>query len=226
MVDDNMLSFVREFIDSHDPIGTKLGRRFPFRRLYDHCYRCYRWAQRLNAIEGGDPEVTQISALFHDVGKCVDDTLAGHAEAGARLCREYLDGIGFDTDKRDRIVRTVRLHVQHGRGEESSLEAKIESDADLLDEVGAMTVLWDCMAAGAEAEQTYEIAYQRIRDAHRKLKGRPGETFHTPSGRRFYQERCSFLGRIVRNLEFELGIEDAVTEDTRPGDSGGDSRRD
>ena len=44
MVDEKMLGFVKEFIEQHDPIATKLKKRFPFRRLFDHCYRCCRWA--------------------------------------------------------------------------------------------------------------------------------------------------------------------------------------
>ena len=99
MVDEPMLGFIRDFIESRDPIGTKLSRRFPFRRLYDHCFRCWKWAQRINGFEGGDPDVTQISALFHDVGKCVDDTIQGHAQAGARICREHPDNIGFEANK-------------------------------------------------------------------------------------------------------------------------------
>ena len=213
MVDEKMLNFVKDFIESHDAIGTKLQRRFPFRSLYDHCFRCCKWAQRINEFEGGDPEVTQISALFHDVGKCADNTVQGHAEAGARICGEYLDSIGFDANKRDRITRIVRLHIEHCSGEESSVEGIIESDADPLDETGAMTVLWDCMAVGAEDQQSYQIAYDRVRGAFETLQTKTRSSFHTATGWRFFEERREFLGDFVANLEFELGIVKELKKD-------------
>jgi uncharacterized protein len=201
-----MLDFVRDFIESHDPIATKLKRRFPFRRLADHCFRCYRWAQRISRVEGGDADVAQVSALFHDIGKCVDNTREGHAEAGAEICADYLTRIGFAPAKRDRIVSIVRHHIEHCGGDESTLEARIESDADILDETGAMTVLWDCMAQGAEEEQSYGIARDRICAAYQALQDTPRSAFHTGTGWRFFLERREYLGSFIGNLDFELGL--------------------
>ena len=59
-----MIAHVRQFIEIHDPIATKLATRFPFRRLADHCYRTYRWAQRIQACEGGEREVIETDRLF------------------------------------------------------------------------------------------------------------------------------------------------------------------
>ena len=52
MLDEKMLEFVRAFTESHDLIATKLERRFPFRRLADHCLRCHKWAERISQVEG------------------------------------------------------------------------------------------------------------------------------------------------------------------------------
>jgi len=220
MVDEKMLEFVRGFIESHDPVATKLERRFPFRRLADHCFRCCRWAERICRIEGGDADVAEVSALFHDIGKCVDNTRERHAVAGAEICADYLSRIGCDVGKRDRIVRIVRHHVEHCHGDESSLEARIESDADILDETGAMTVLWDCMAQGAEQEQSYLLARDRVHDAYRNLARKTRASFQTETGWRFFRERREFLGRFLKHLDFELGITGEVNEGSEPGASG------
>ena len=87
---EQMWAYVRAFIEEHDPIATKLSTRFPFRRLADHCYRTYRWAQRLHAHEGGERQIVEIAALFHDVGKCLDRTAVGHARAGETLFAKHL----------------------------------------------------------------------------------------------------------------------------------------
>jgi uncharacterized protein len=200
-----MIAYVRQFTEEHDPIATKLARRFPFRRLADHCARTYRWAQRLQEREGGDHEVVEVAALFHDVGKCVDNTPAGHARAGAEICERYLDSRGFDPDKTALVVHIVRNHVHSMRDVSLSLEAQVVRDADLLDEVGALTVLWDAMAAGAEASQSYTLTYQRIRAAYERLRARDLCSLETETGRLFYRERLEFLEQFVRELEYELG---------------------
>jgi len=206
MVEERMVEYVRRYIDERDPIGTKLKRRFPFRLLAEHGRRCAVWAERICAAEGGDAEIAGIAALFHDIGKCVDSTQEGHAAEGARICAEYLAGIGFDREKSARIVEIVRNHIHHENP--PTLEARIESDADLLDEVGALTVLWDAMATGAEDEQSYEIAYERIRKVYEKLSSPDLTAYHTATAKRFIAERVAFLGEFVKNLEWELGITD------------------
>jgi uncharacterized protein len=206
MTVEEMIAYVRQFIEEHDPIATKLAKRFPFRRLFDHCTRTLRWAQRIQEREGGDREIVEIAALFHDAGKCVDNTLEGHARAGAAICERYLVSQGFDPDKRARIVYIVRNHVHSMRDVPLSLEAQIVRDADLLDEVGALTVLWDAMAAGAEEPQSYTIAHQRIRAAYERLKARALCSLETETGRQFYRKRLDFLGQFVRELEYELGL--------------------
>jgi uncharacterized protein len=203
---EEMTAYVRQFIEDNDPIATKLARRFPFRRLADHCTRTWRCAQRIQEREDGDREIVEVAALFHDVGKCVDNTPAGHAQAGAEICERYLDSQGFDPAKRARIVHIVRNHVHSMRDIPLSLEAQIVRDADLLDEVGALTVLWDAMAAGAEEPQSYTITYQRIRAAYERLRARDLRSLETETGRQFYRERIDFLGQFVAQLEYELGL--------------------
>jgi putative nucleotidyltransferase with HDIG domain len=203
---EEMLEFVKGFIESHDPIGTNLKKRFPFRKLFGHCLRCSHWARRLAAAEGAESEIAEVSALFHDIGKSVDDTVEGHAEAGAKICEDYLSSIGFDEGKRDRIVRIVRLHIEHCRGEENSLEARVESDADLLDETGAITVLWDAMAEGAEPNCSYDSAFERIAAESKRMNALALDMYHTRTAREIAAGRRAFLASFVSNLAYELGL--------------------
>jgi len=196
---------VKEYIESHDPIGTKLGARFPFRRLYGHCVRCATWARRLAVAEGADVEVAEISALFHDVGKAVDSTVQGHAEVGADVCNEVLTSVGFDEEKKHRIVAIVRNHIHHASDDQASLEARVESDADLLDEVGALTVLWDAMAEGTASDCSYATAFERIAQAAEHLSSKGDNAYHTQSAKRIFNERTGFLQLFVDNLGYELG---------------------
>jgi uncharacterized protein len=213
-----MIDYIRDFIEKQDAIATKLKTRFPFRKLAGHCYRSYRWAQRINEIEKGDMEIVEIGSLFHDIGKCVDSSVEGHAREGAKICADYLRSIGFDKSKIDVITHVVRNHIHTKTDESMSLEQKIVRDADLLDEVGAITVLWDAMATamatGAEQDQSYEIAYERIRGAYENLCQKPLDLFETETAKSFFEERLSFLREYVHNLEYELGLRERPHEES------------
>lgn len=202
---DRILQLVEEYIEAHDPIGTKLETRFPFRRLYGHCLRSATWARRLALAEGADVEVAEISALCHDIGKAVDSTLEGHANVGAEVCNDILTAVGLEDEKRRRIVGIVRDHIRHARDDGASLEAKVESDADLLDEIGALTVLWDAMGEGAKAECSYETAFERISQACERLSAGGDGAYHTRSAKRIFNERIALLRSFVGNLAYELG---------------------
>jgi uncharacterized protein len=198
--------YVNTFFESHDPIVTGLENRYPFRRRYDHCLRCSVWAKRIAIAEGADVELTEISALFHDVGKSTSKE-EEHGEVGAQICDDYLKSIGYDDDRRRTIVKIVRDHSQHARNSNALLEEKIVSDADILDEVGAITVLWDAMACATRDEApSYDKAYDRIENALTDLRNKlSGSSLHTLTARSILEDRLLFLEYFLKNLGSELG---------------------
>jgi putative nucleotidyltransferase with HDIG domain len=202
---EQMVEFVKGVFESHDPIGTELTKRFPFRRRFEHCLRCSIWARRIALTEGADAELTEISALFHDIGKAMDKTPQGHREVGAQICDDYLTSISYDKSRRARVVQIVRNHSTHGHERDASLEAKVVSDADLLDETGAITVLWDAMACAGEDAPSYEKAYDRITRAYTRLKVELPDRLHTPAARQILIARLSFIHNFLKNLEYEFG---------------------
>lgn len=204
-----MVEFVRGFIESHDPIGTELVTRFPFRRRFEHCLRCSKWARRISVAEGADVEICVISALFHDVGKSVDNT-QNHGGVGAEICEEYLKSIGFDIHKTMKIVEIVRNHSSHIRESDTSLESKVVSDADLLDETGTVTVLWDAMACAGEVDPSYEKACERIDKSYARLKVDLPDKLHTTTARQILKIRLDFIGDFLGNLEYELGHNETI----------------
>ncbi len=199
------VEFVKDYFESHDALGTDLSYRFPFRRRFEHCLRCSIWAYRIALGEGADVEITRISALFHDIGKSVDFEAEGHGEIGAQICGDYLSSISYDKNRSTKIVRIIRNHSNHAVESKASLEAKVVSDSDLLDETGAITVLWDAMACAGEDAPSYEKAFDRISGAYERIRSRLPDRIHTQSARQILRERLSFLDTFLKNLEDELG---------------------
>ena len=76
-------------------------------------------------------------------------------------------------------------------------------DADLLDEVGAMSVLWDAMATACEDEASYKKAYYRIKNYYR-INQPKIRRCKTAAGRLEYTKRMKCIEEYLNELEREL----------------------
>ena len=96
------------------------------------------------------------------------------------------------------------LEIRKGRTEaELSLETKIVMDADLLDEVGAVGVLWDAMATAIEDEASYKKAYYRIKNYYRINKPKIRRC-KTDAARAEWTKRMQLIESYIFQLEKEL----------------------
>lgn len=199
---EEMKQFVRQQLAQHQ--GSDSDRRFPFRDRYTHTLRVLRWALRIQMKEGGDREVVTIAAIFHDVCKGLPGR--PHGELGAELCDRYLCGKGYPAPLRAKVFEAIwyHSHKEDAAGLSIGLETEILIDADSLDEVGALTVLWDSMAAGLEPESSYERVYERLNRAFSGIRQQSMQLI-TPEGRRLYTERVLILERFLEELRLELG---------------------
>jgi uncharacterized protein len=173
---------------------------YPFRSRYDHIMRVYRWAIKLQAREGGDLEIISLAALFHDIGW---DPERPHWEVSAEMAVEYLAEQDLEEAKIGRIGDIILRHNDKDTTEDLSLECRIVMDADLLDEVGAMSVLWDSMATACEEEASYKKAYTRIKNYYRINQPKISRC-KTATGRLEYTKRMKCIEDFLNELEREL----------------------
>ncbi len=173
---------------------------YPFRNRFEHTMRVYRWAIRLQAKLGGNLDVIVLAALLHDVGW---DENRPHNEVSAEIAVEYLDSIGVDQETITRVGEIVMLHADKDSEKNLNLECRIVMDADLLDEVGAVGIMWDCMAIALEDEASYKRAYYRIKDYYRRNKPKIRRC-KTDAGRTEYMKRMNLIDGYLSQLEKEL----------------------
>ena len=147
---------VIEFV-KQKTMSSNRPNKYPFRNQFEHTMRVYRWAIRLQAKLGGDLDVIVLSALLHDVGW---DENRPHEEVSAEIAVEYLDSIDIDPETIKKVGEIILVHSDKDTDKELSLECKIVMDADLLDEVGAIGIMWDCMATALEDEASYKEQLQ------------------------------------------------------------------
>jgi uncharacterized protein len=105
-------------------------------RVYNQCIKI---GERLDA----DLKILKTAALLHDIGRKnenTDQNKRNHAEISSTLTRTYLEslGTGYSQEEIDKIVHCIRAHSFSNKIKPLMLEAKILSDADKLDALGAI----------------------------------------------------------------------------------------
>ncbi len=173
---------------------------YPFRNRYEHIMRVYRWAIRLQAKLGGDLDIIVLAALLHDVGY---EEGRPHEEVSAEIAVEYLDSIGVDPEKIRRVGEIIMKHEDKETEDDLTLECRIVMDADLLDEVGAVEIMWDCMATALEPEASYKRAYYKIKEYYRNNKPK-SKMCKTDPGRAEFTKRMQLIDNYIYQLEREL----------------------
>lgn len=173
---------------------------YPFRSRFEHTMRVYRWAIKLQSKLGGNLDIIVLAALLHDIGW---DEVRPHGEVGAEIAVDYLDSLGVDPEKIAKIGEIIMMHSDKDTEAELSLECRIVMDADLLDEVGAVGILWDAMATAQEDEASYKRAYYRIKNFYRINKPKI-KRCKTDAGRVEYNKRMQLIEEFIFQLEKEL----------------------
>lgn len=186
---------------------TSLNNRpanYPFRDRFEHTMRVYRWAIKLQNKMGGDMEIISLAALLHDIGWDEKQEVS-HADVSAQMAADFLVEMDYDPKKIGRVCEIIRRHEDQDTQDELKLECQIVMDADLLDELGAIGILWDAMATAVTLgdEASYKKAYARVRQYY-KINVPKRVRAKTQEGKREYQRRMDFVQSFITELEREL----------------------
>ena len=179
-----------------------------------HVKRVYRLAERIAAEEGADREVVRRAVLLHDIGRQKEDKgeIEDHAEWGAREAEEILEERGFE--EINRVVHCIESHRYSTDPEPETLEAKVLSDADNLDALGATGIARTFAYAGerggklADPELPIEeddsdqgeTALNHLQKKILNLRQR----LYTDTGKRIADQRHVFVEEYVERLQDEI----------------------
>jgi uncharacterized protein len=173
-----------------------------FRNRYEHTLRVLTWAGRIQMSEGGDLEIITLAVLFHDVGWSQE---RNHADVSAELTEDFLRKNQVETQIADKIVSVVRTHnLREISNDELPIENQIVMDADLLDEVGVTTLVWDALKTGGGTEPSYKKVLEKDRIFYSNSVKNKG-FLKTKTGLKLYDERLGFWKSVLNNLAYELG---------------------
>jgi uncharacterized protein len=160
---EEMKSFVHDYLAASVESEEDGGRMrwYPWHSAeyrFNHILNVVDIATRIAREEGADLDVVRVAALFHDVAKLeVDQDV--HAEAGARIAREYLRNRGeYPESFIEEVTQSIEDHSYQGDLANVSLESRCLMEADLLDKVGANGAALMLLRMGYEARTHMDAA--------------------------------------------------------------------
>jgi uncharacterized protein len=204
-----LFDYVKKRLDENNMNATKI-ERFPFRIRSEHTWRVFNWAKRLidtDEYKDLDNESLLTAAIFHDVGYAISPKSECHADNSEIIFREYAKENSFKKDKEDFIAFLVKNHSRKDlmQKEDTPIELIILFEADILDETGAMSILWDCMAEGASEKQNYRKTYEHI--SANTLKILDMNPMRTGKAKEYWKNKQELIRHFMKEIEFDLGIE-------------------
>jgi uncharacterized protein len=109
---------------------------------FAHVERVLKLSSELGIVLDANLPVIKIAALLHDVGRYrkKDDEVRNHAEVSAEIAEIFISNNNFNIAIEDveNILHCIRAHSFSNDLKPKTLEAKILSDVDKLDALGAI----------------------------------------------------------------------------------------
>ena len=149
---------------------------------YEHTERVIEICMVLGEALNADMDVLIPAAILHDIGRGKDN----HAHHSAIMAKEILLNLGYS--KVDEIVHVIDVHSFSAGGEAKTLEARILSDADKLDAMGAFGI-YRAAQYGVEHERPQEEFIDHFHEKLLKLK----DLLYTEEAKKLAEQRHDFM---------------------------------
>ncbi len=159
---DEILSAVRTFAYNNSENDDLHG--------FKHVERVLNLCVQIGTALNANLLAIKIAALLHDVGRIHEKKNAAknHAELSAEMAEKFLQKTNFNIniDDIENIIHSIRAHSFSNKIKPTTLEAKILSDADKLDTLGAIglyrTIIYSFKLKNGGIEKVIEHLEKKI----------------------------------------------------------------
>jgi uncharacterized protein len=166
----------------------------------DHVLRVVSLCESIGKAENADMMVLLPAALFHDIARQKEREMGiPHEEAGAQMAECYLRSIRYDEERIVKITHAIRTHRYRSTAKPETLEARILSDADKLDAMGAVGIARTFIRAGEHGGDIRD-AVEHIHDKLLNLYG----LMYTGTAKKIAEERHRILCAFLETLTDEM----------------------
>lgn len=173
-------------------------------RVEEYIKRIVEKTENLSQI---DIITVRLAAIFHDIGNVVQRE--NHGLIGARIVGELFDDTQYiskcGVDK-NRLIRIIRDHSNKGERTEVDGDtiSLILKDADVLDQIGAMSIL---MHSNKYEYSSYEFYKNILNDLETKeipFCKKQYSLLKTDEGKKIMKDKIEFINNFKNQLESEI----------------------
>jgi len=159
----------------------------------EHVQRVVKLAVYIAENEGANLKVVRRAAELHDIGRGSPN----HAIVGAKKAKELMEKMGEDGGFIEEVCHCIESHAFSSNIIPRTPEAKVLSDADKIDAIGAVGVARAFLYSG-ENGRSISDTIKHFDEKLLKLK------FETKTGREIAAPRMEFLLRFYEKIKSEL----------------------
>jgi uncharacterized protein len=173
---------------------------------FSHQPRLYRLAVALAEGQSFDDDVVHAAAWLHDLGVFIghrpEDLQAlatwDHVTYVTREAPGLLERFGCPTAKIPAVLEAIRTHMP--QCEPTTFEGVLLRDADILEQLGAVSVLRTVSKVGRDTR--FILFSDALRTLHQNLEKLPG-MLRLESARRLAEPRIQTLKNFLKSAESE-----------------------
>lgn len=164
-----------------------------------HVERVVRLAVFIAEKEGANVEIVKKAAELHDIARGKPN----HALEGAKIAEKILKQKGYDESFIFSVKHCIEAHSFSSKVKPKTLEAKVLSDADKIDAIGAIGIARAFMFSG-ERGKGIEETLKHFDEKLLKLK----DCLYTDTAKSIARRRYEFVAEFYNRIKQELKLED------------------
>jgi len=162
---------------------------------FEHTIRVYKTCIHIGKIEQADQSILLPAALLHDFAREEHN----HAEAGAEKAKSILRRYNYTENQIEKISQVISTHSFSAKKTPKTLDAKILSDADKLDALGAIGIYRTATYSGEHVRSIEEF----IIHFHEKLL-KIIDLLYTDEAKKMAVKRTKYMKKYLTQLAEEL----------------------
>lgn len=157
-------------------------------------------------------EVLRIAAILHDIGR-IDDR-KNHAVYGAGISRKWLKEDGNVELSKESIDRCVYMIEKHSDKEsyEPDLCSRILKDADILDEIGVMSIFMASSWVNRGSYFFFNELLERVEGFELEFCDKELDKLNTETAKKLLIEKRKFIVLFANQLKNELNGTECIEE--------------
>lgn len=196
MIENEFVNKIKELIESN-------GRPNMGRNRFEHSIRVLKMCERLQSEVGGDLIVLQYAALLHDIGW---STTIPHAKVSHDIAIEILKNLDLPEKQKKDIINCILVHSnKNNKNPDLTLEQKILIDADILDETGALGIIFSSINSyRLSMDINYKNILERLLINMKSNEKKIKEQLNLNLSCEILKERINFIENFCISMKSEL----------------------